>query len=83
VTRAHDAQVAVTLCPGGPMLLRGATEVRDEDGAVHAVGRPVVALCRCHRSDRLPWCDSTHKTPRPDSETDRDNEQRDRNEEDP
>jgi CDGSH-type Zn-finger protein len=50
---------------------------------VHAVRRPVVALCRCHRSDRLPWCDSTHKTPRPDSETDRDNEQRDRNEEDP
>ena len=69
MTGGGEAQVAVTLCKGGPMLLRGATEVRDEDGAVHPVSRPVVALCRCHRSDRMPWCDSSHKKPRsgPDS----------------
>lgn len=62
----RDSRVSVTLCPGGPMLLRGATEVLDEDGQVHPVERPVVALCRCHRSDLLPWCDSSHKIPRSD-----------------
>lgn len=64
MTGRAESQVSVTLCRGGPMLVRGATEIRDADGAVHPVGRPVVALCRCHRSDRLPWCDSSHKTPR-------------------
>ena len=62
--RTPDAPVAITLCPGGPMLLRGATEVVDEDGAVHPVTRPVVAVCRCLRSERLPWCDSSHKAAR-------------------
>ena len=31
------------------------------DGTVHPVDRPVVALCRCEKSSRLPWCDGTHK----------------------
>ena len=51
----------VVLCPHGPMLLRGATAVEDADGTVHPVTRPVVALCRCEKSSRLPWCDGTHK----------------------
>lgn len=62
--RGAEAQVSVTLCPGGPMLLRGATEVVDEAGDRHPVTRPVVALCRCRRSDRMPWCDDSHKAPR-------------------
>ena len=45
----------------GPMLVRGAEAIRDESGTVHAVDRPVVALCRCEKSSRLPWCDGTHK----------------------
>ena len=52
--------VRVELCSDGPVLVRGATEVDTEDGAV-PVTRPVVALCRCGRSQRMPWCDSTHK----------------------
>jgi CDGSH-type Zn-finger protein len=28
------------------------------------VERPVVALCTCRRSQRMPWCDSTHKSVR-------------------
>lgn len=64
MTAPDSARIEVSLCPGGPMLLRGATEVRDEDGNLHPVERPVVALCRCHRSARLPWCDSSHKRPR-------------------
>nr|WP_179670049.1 CDGSH iron-sulfur domain-containing protein [Nocardioides thalensis] len=43
------------------MLLRGASEVIDEDGVAHPVGRPTVAVCLCGRSQRKPWCDSTHK----------------------
>lgn len=51
----------VVLCPDGPMLLRGAESVRDADGTLHPVERPVVAVCRCEKSSRLPWCDGTHK----------------------
>jgi CDGSH-type Zn-finger protein len=51
----------VVLCPGGPMLVRGAQSVQDADGRVHPVERPVVAVCRCLKSSRLPWCDATHK----------------------
>lgn len=67
--------VSLTLCRGGPMLVRGATEVSDEDGVTHPVTRPVVALCRCNRSERMPWCDSSHKTPRPTRDTEPDNKE--------
>jgi CDGSH-type Zn-finger protein len=50
------------VCPGGPMLVRGASSVTTGDGQVHAVRRPVVALCRCGMSGLAPFCDSTHKT---------------------
>ena len=51
----------VVIEPDGPMLVRGATSVRDADGKLYAVDRPVVALCRCEKSSRMPWCDATHK----------------------
>ena len=51
----------VVLCADGPMLLRGASSVQDSQGRVHTVQRPVVAVCRCEKSSRLPWCDGTHK----------------------
>jgi CDGSH-type Zn-finger protein len=51
----------VVLCPDGPMLVRRARSIRDADGTVHPVERPVVAVCRCLKSSRLPWCDGTHK----------------------
>lgn len=53
--------IRVQLCPGGPLLVAGATEVVDDEGVTHPVERPTVALCRCGRSGRPPWCDSTHK----------------------
>jgi CDGSH-type Zn-finger protein len=53
--------VEVTPCPEGPLLVRGADVVRDPTGAVHVATRPVVALCTCDRSQRMPWCDGTHK----------------------
>lgn len=47
---------------GGPVLVRGADVVEDASGTPHLVTRPVVAVCTCERSQRLPWCDGTHKS---------------------
>ena len=54
--------VRVLRCPQGPLLVRGAGVVVDDDGVEHPVSRPVVALCACGKSSRMPWCDSTHKS---------------------
>ncbi len=50
----------------GPRLLRGARSVADAEGNEHEVTRPVVAVCECGKSQRMPWCDSTHKSLRRD-----------------
>lgn len=63
VTYGAD-DVEVTPCPGGPLLVRGADAVRDKDGELHATTRPVVAVCTCDKSQRMPWCDGTHKVVR-------------------
>lgn len=55
------AAVEVTVCPDGPLLVRGAGAVVDAEGTSHPVERPVVAVCACGKSQRLPWCDATHK----------------------
>ncbi|WP_131105792.1 CDGSH iron-sulfur domain-containing protein [Ornithinimicrobium sufpigmenti] len=51
----------LTECEDGPVLVRGARVVVDAQGVTHPVTRPVVALCRCGASQRLPWCDGVHK----------------------
>jgi CDGSH-type Zn-finger protein len=56
-----SAEVSVRVCPGGPVLVRGAEVVIDEAGVHHPVTRPLVAVCACGKSGRKPWCDSTHK----------------------
>lgn len=56
-----DEDVRTTVCPDGPLLVRGATSWPDDDGEQHPVRRPVVAVCRCERSQLAPWCDGTHK----------------------
>lgn len=57
-----DLRPELRICPGGPMLVRGAATITTEDGRTHEVRRPVVALCRCGLSGRGPYCDGTHKT---------------------
>ncbi len=59
--RGRSNTVSVTVCPDGPLLVRGADEVIDEHGVAHEVRRPCVALCQCGRSSLTPWCDGTHK----------------------
>ena len=56
--------VEVRPCEGGPDLVRGAATVVTDDGVEHTATRPVVAICRCDRSARAPWCDSTHRAVR-------------------
>lgn len=56
-----ERRVVVTDCPGGPLLVRGADEVVGVDGTTAAVERAVVAVCRCGRSERMPWCDDSHR----------------------
>jgi len=60
----RDEDVRLTPCPDGPTLVRRADVVVDEEGTVHPVDRPVVAVCTCGKSQRKPWCDSTHKSVR-------------------
>jgi CDGSH-type Zn-finger protein len=60
----RDEDVRLTPCPGGPTLVRRADVVVDEEGTAHPVDRPVVAVCTCGKSQRKPWCDSTHKSVR-------------------
>ncbi|MDT9591437.1 CDGSH iron-sulfur domain-containing protein [Nocardioides zeae] len=58
--REQGTPVRARVCPGGPLLLRGADEVVDADGRAHEVTRPVVAVCLCGATGRAPWCDGTH-----------------------
>ncbi|MFB9314600.1 CDGSH iron-sulfur domain-containing protein [Nocardioides plantarum] len=61
VRRADGAPVEAMLCPGGPMIVRGAVVVQGADGTDHASHRGVSAVCRCGKSALAPWCDGTHK----------------------
>jgi hypothetical protein len=57
----RGGDVVIEECPAGPTLVRRADVIVSEDGVEHPVLRPVVAVCTCDKSQRLPWCDSTHK----------------------
>jgi CDGSH-type Zn-finger protein len=51
----------ITPYRNGPYLIRGPFAFTDQDGNQIEVRRPVVALCRCGRSQNRPFCDGTHK----------------------
>ncbi len=51
----------VTVVPGGPVLVDGPVEIELPDGTLVTSDRPVVALCTCRRSGRLPFCDTSHR----------------------
>ena len=58
---ADREPVRVTPVPGGPVLVEGPVEVELPDGSTVTSDRPVVALCTCRRSRRMPWCDTSHR----------------------
>ncbi|WP_261163828.1 CDGSH iron-sulfur domain-containing protein [Microbacterium sp. Marseille-Q6965] len=51
----------ITVCPDGPLLVRGVTELVDADGNRIEPRRRTFALCRCGATGIPPWCDGTHK----------------------
>ncbi len=57
--------VTITVCPDGPLLVRGPAHVIGVDGEALPRERSTVALCRCGRSSLAPWCDGSHKVARP------------------
>lgn len=52
---------SITVCPQGPLLVRGDFIITDGAGAEIDNDRGTVALCRCGRSAIKPFCDGTHK----------------------
>ncbi len=55
------ARRRVVPVPDGPVLVEGPVEVEMPDGSTVVSDRPVVALCTCGRSARLPFCDTSHR----------------------
>jgi hypothetical protein len=51
----------IRLYPDGPMLVRGAVSLVDQDGKELCSRRKVVAICRCGRSRMSPLCDGSHQ----------------------
>jgi CDGSH-type Zn-finger protein len=45
----------------GPLLVRGPFTITDQDGREIHVHQDTIALCRCGRSRRKPFCDGMHK----------------------
>jgi hypothetical protein len=59
-----DDPIVVTVCPNGPLLVRGDVTLLDADGEVIPRNRRTIALCRCGASARAPFCDGSHKVTR-------------------
>ena len=58
---AGESDVTITVCPDGPLLVRGAARILDTEGNQIGGDRATVALCRCGRTSIAPFCDSSHK----------------------
>ena len=56
--------VTITVCPDGPLLVRGNYELLDGEDRPIDPGRATVALCRCGASTIKPFCDGSHKRTR-------------------
>jgi len=54
--------VLITVCPDGPLLVRGPAGLVDGDGTdLRGERGRTIALCRCGRTSIAPFCDGTHK----------------------
>lgn len=59
-----EPRPSITPYRDGPLIVRGDVDLRDQDGNRIDPGRDVIALCRCGKTRRPPFCDSTHKLAR-------------------
>jgi CDGSH-type Zn-finger protein len=50
----------ITALDNGPYLVKGPVLLLDAEGNEFQTERATVALCRCGRSARKPFCDGTH-----------------------
>ncbi len=60
-TSARGSGATITPYRDGPLIVRGAFRLVDQDGNDIDPGRDTVALCRCGKSGIKPFCDGTHK----------------------
>jgi uncharacterized Fe-S cluster protein YjdI len=52
--------VTIEIVPAGPYYVRGEVEIQEEDGTlIRRDSR--IALCRCGKSLRMPFCDNSHR----------------------
>lgn len=56
-----EEPATITPYPDGPLIVRGAVELRTASGETIPCKRRTVALCRCGLSTIKPFCDGTHK----------------------
>jgi CDGSH-type Zn-finger protein len=56
-----SSPVQLTVCPDGPLLVRGDISVLAPDGSTVPVRRRTIALCRCGASQLQPMCDGSHR----------------------
>ena len=58
---AIEQRVIITPYRDGPLLVRGPVQLAAPGGAPVSSDRDPIALCRCGKSKRKPFCDGTHK----------------------
>ncbi|SDQ39398.1 CDGSH iron-sulfur domain-containing protein [Quadrisphaera sp. DSM 44207] len=61
---AVPPEVSITVCPDGPLLVRGPVVVAGADGRPLEQRRRTMALCRCGATGIAPFCDGSHKVVR-------------------
>jgi len=56
-------EVTLRLRDNGPLLVQGTVQLLDADGKPFALpaDKPMIAICRCGRSQKSPFCDGHHK----------------------
>ena len=55
-----DQEVVIVPYKDGPYVIRGPVVLQDQDGTSITLNRRTIALCRCGKSRRRPFCDGTH-----------------------
>ncbi|WP_153122768.1 CDGSH iron-sulfur domain-containing protein [Peribacillus tepidiphilus] len=54
------SKVQIKVMDNGPLRITGEVELIDAEGNVFPT-KPTFSLCRCGLSEKLPFCDASHK----------------------